>query len=295
MLRDSAPRCVCAAARCASIDGAASTRPTNEEPNGEGDVAGASVLTGAVLDLRLDALTDGRTAFINVTRSMLLNGVATLLRPSLALYELREDIDIDREVIEACRALSESGYRLASDDFVPGSDAEVLLPYVSHVKVDTLVRAREVVAALARSCRCQTPRGRHCSATRTRFVRSSTLSSHTRMADGKTRSRARRRLVRPSPGCSGPTPVPWVGLTSSRRSDLARKSNLLPPIGDLDRRTFRSRPGPRTDNRHRAEEHGGEPLARRFVEVGRTGLEIVHDVASFDLATAPMIEERQSP
>jgi len=46
----------------------------HEEPNGEGDVAGASVLTGAVLDLRLDALTDGRTAFINVTRSMLLNG-----------------------------------------------------------------------------------------------------------------------------------------------------------------------------------------------------------------------------
>ena len=116
----------------------------------EGDVAGASVLTGAVLDLRLDALTDGRTAFINVTRSMLLNGVATLLRPSLALFELREDIQIDHEVIEACRALSEAGYRLALDDFVPGSDAEVLLPYVSHVKVDTLVHSREIVAALAR-------------------------------------------------------------------------------------------------------------------------------------------------
>jgi EAL and modified HD-GYP domain-containing signal transduction protein len=116
----------------------------------EGDVAGAGVLTGAVLDLRLDALTDGRTAFINVTRSMLINGVATLLRPSLALFELREDIRIDREVIEACRALSESGYRLALDDFVPGSDAEVLLPYVSHVKVDTRTLSRETVTELAR-------------------------------------------------------------------------------------------------------------------------------------------------
>ena len=115
----------------------------------EGDVAGASVLTGAVLDLRLDALTDGRTAFINITRSMLLNGVATLLRPSLALFELREDISIDAEVIDACRTLSESGYRLALDDFVPGSAAEVLLPYVSHVKVDTLALSRETVAGLA--------------------------------------------------------------------------------------------------------------------------------------------------
>jgi c-di-GMP-related signal transduction protein len=116
----------------------------------DGDVAGASVLTGAVLDLRLDALTDGRTAFINVTRSMLLNGVATLLRPSLALFELREDIQIDHEVIEACRALSESGYRLALDDFIPGSQAEVLLPFVSHVKVDMLTTSREAVAELVR-------------------------------------------------------------------------------------------------------------------------------------------------
>jgi EAL and modified HD-GYP domain-containing signal transduction protein len=116
----------------------------------EGDLAGASVLTGAVLDLRLEALTDGRTAFINITRSMLLNGVATLLRPALALFELREDVTIDHEVIEACRALSESGYRLALDDFVPGSPAEVLLPFVSHVKVDTLTMPRDTVAALVR-------------------------------------------------------------------------------------------------------------------------------------------------
>ncbi|HLG54629.1 MAG TPA: hypothetical protein VI485_04810 [Vicinamibacterales bacterium] len=38
----------------------------------DGDLAGTRVLTGAVLDLRLDTLTNGRTAFINVTRSMLL-------------------------------------------------------------------------------------------------------------------------------------------------------------------------------------------------------------------------------
>jgi EAL and modified HD-GYP domain-containing signal transduction protein len=116
----------------------------------EGDVAGATVLTGAMLDLRLDALTDGRTPFINVTRSMLINGIATLLRPTLAVFELREDISIDAEVVEACRALCESGYRLALDDFVPGSPAEALLPYVSYVKADTLTMSRANVTALAR-------------------------------------------------------------------------------------------------------------------------------------------------
>jgi c-di-GMP-related signal transduction protein len=116
----------------------------------DGDVAAASVLTGAILDLRLDMLTDGRTPFINVTRSMLVNGIATLLRPSLAVFELREDITVDVEVIEACRALRESGYRLALDDFVPGSPAEALLPFVSYVKMDTLVMTRADVTGLVR-------------------------------------------------------------------------------------------------------------------------------------------------
>jgi len=116
----------------------------------EGDVAGASVLTGALLDLRLDSLTDGRTPFINVTRSMLINGIATLLRPSLAVFELREDIAVDAEVLDACRTLCESGYRLALDDFVPGSPAEELLPFVCYVKADMLVLSREKVTALVR-------------------------------------------------------------------------------------------------------------------------------------------------
>lgn len=122
----------------------------------DGDVAGATVLTGAVLDLRLDTLTDGRTAFINVTRSMLINGIATLFRPALAVFELREDIVIDAEVVEACRSLCESGYRLALDDFVPGSPAEKLLPFVSYVKVDMLALSRDQIAGLLQRL---TPKG----------------------------------------------------------------------------------------------------------------------------------------
>src|SRR4030095_13186161 len=78
----------------------------------DGDFAGARLLADAVLDLRLDTITDGRTAFINLTRSLLLNGAATLLRPEVAVFELREDIVIDAEVIEACSSLSSSGFRL---------------------------------------------------------------------------------------------------------------------------------------------------------------------------------------
>jgi EAL and modified HD-GYP domain-containing signal transduction protein len=116
----------------------------------DGDFAGARLLADAVLDLRLDTITDGRTAFINLTRSLLVNGAATLLRPGIAVFELREDIRVDGDVLEACRSLSSSGYRLALDDFVPGSPAETLLPFVSFVKVDVLNRPRDEVVELAR-------------------------------------------------------------------------------------------------------------------------------------------------
>jgi EAL and modified HD-GYP domain-containing signal transduction protein len=114
----------------------------------DGDFAGARVLTGAVLDLRFDTLTDGRTAFINLTRSMLLNGAATLVRPQAAAFEVREDVGVDSDVIEACASLHAAGYRLALDDFVPGSRAEQLLPFASFVKVDVLALPRQDVVAL---------------------------------------------------------------------------------------------------------------------------------------------------
>ncbi|MGE3178918.1 MAG: EAL and HDOD domain-containing protein [Vicinamibacterales bacterium] len=115
-----------------------------------GDLAGARVLTDALLNLGLENLTDGRTAFINVTRQLLLAGVADLLPKSAAVIELREDIAIDKDVIELCRQLNAGGYALALDDFEPGSAAELLLPHVKYVKVDVLATSAAQRAELAR-------------------------------------------------------------------------------------------------------------------------------------------------
>lgn len=104
-----------------------------------GDLAGARVLTDALLNLGLENLTDGRIAFLNLTRELLLAGAADLLPRTTSVLELREDITIDREVIEACKQLHARNYALALDDFEPGSAAEMLMPYVQYVKVDVLL------------------------------------------------------------------------------------------------------------------------------------------------------------
>lgn len=109
-----------------------------------GDLAGARVLSDTLLTLGLDALTCGKLAFVNLTRSLLVSDAGTLLPATSTVLEIREDVAIDLDVVEACRQLHHKGFALALDDFVPGSPAEALLPYVRFVKVDVLqTQARE--------------------------------------------------------------------------------------------------------------------------------------------------------
>jgi EAL and modified HD-GYP domain-containing signal transduction protein len=115
----------------------------------DGDLASARVLTGAVLDLGLETLTSGRQAFLNVTRSLLLGQIDTLVPSKGVVLEVLETVDVDKEVVEVCRDLQARGYRLALDDFVVGSSAELLLPYVSFVKMDVLTVPPAVVSELA--------------------------------------------------------------------------------------------------------------------------------------------------
>jgi c-di-GMP-related signal transduction protein len=115
----------------------------------EGDVASARVFADTVSSLGLDTLTAGRLAFVNLTRSMLVNDAGMLLPAAATVLELREDIPIDGEVIAACHRLRRAGYSMALDDFVAGSDAEILLPYTTFVKVDVLATPCETWAGLA--------------------------------------------------------------------------------------------------------------------------------------------------
>jgi EAL and modified HD-GYP domain-containing signal transduction protein len=102
------------------------------------DVAAARVLNDAMLTLGLETLTGGRRAFINLTRNLMLSEFATVLPPSAVVLEVLETVEVDAEIIDACKRLRGLGYSLALDDFTLGNGAEALFPYVTYVKVDML-------------------------------------------------------------------------------------------------------------------------------------------------------------
>src|SRR5262249_59876285 len=112
------------------------------------DLAAARVLTDAFMTMDLATLTLGLPAFLNLSKGVLLSCAGTVLPPRSTVLELVEDIEVDADVIEACRALHGLGYAIALDDFSKGTAAEALLPYVQYVKVDVLGTPAAVRAEL---------------------------------------------------------------------------------------------------------------------------------------------------
>jgi len=112
------------------------------------DAASRHTLSTSML-MGLDVLCDGRRAFINATRDVLLKDYVTLLPSAQTVVEVLESVPPDDLVIAACRRLKEAGYQIALDDFVVNDRREPLTDLADIIKVDlrrtTLAQAADLV------------------------------------------------------------------------------------------------------------------------------------------------------
>ncbi len=83
----------------------------------DAEAASRSTVDTSML-IGLDVLCDGRRAFVNCTRDMLLKDYVTLLPSQQTVVEILESVEVDDLVIAACQRLKESGYMIALDDFL---------------------------------------------------------------------------------------------------------------------------------------------------------------------------------
>lgn len=103
--------------------------------NGDRDEASRATMDRSLL-IGLDALCDGRRAFVNCTRNTLLKGLVTLLPSTSTVVEVLENVQPDVEVVAACRSLKEAGYLIALDDFVADDPREALAEIADIIKVE---------------------------------------------------------------------------------------------------------------------------------------------------------------
>ena len=103
--------------------------------NADVDAASRSTLNTSML-LGLDVLCDGRRAFINCSRDILLKEYVTLLPSNQTVVEILESVPADELVVAACRRLKEAGYMIALDDFAVNDPRESLTDFADIIKVD---------------------------------------------------------------------------------------------------------------------------------------------------------------
>jgi c-di-GMP-related signal transduction protein len=122
----------------------------------DADAAARSTLDSSLL-LGLDLLCDGRRAFVNCTRDVLLREYVTLLPSNLTVVEVLETVMLDQMVIDACSRLKEAGYMIALDDFMPDDPRQPLTELADIIKVDmkqTSPRQRAALVQRYGQCRC---------------------------------------------------------------------------------------------------------------------------------------------
>jgi len=103
----------------------------------DGTEASLAVISNTYLFMSQRVVAPPNQAFINLTRDLLLNGVAGLLPSQSTVIEILEDIEPDDMLLKACRDLKEAGYTLALDDYTIDNETQrSLVALADIIKVD---------------------------------------------------------------------------------------------------------------------------------------------------------------
>lgn len=101
----------------------------------DSDAASRSTVDSSLL-MGIDLLCEGRRAFVNCTRDVLLRDYVMLLPSSHTIVEVLESVAADEAILTACQRLKEAGYLIALDDFVANDPRVALIELADIIKVD---------------------------------------------------------------------------------------------------------------------------------------------------------------
>ena len=105
--------------------------------HGDGDLATRTMIDNAVM-FGLGKLAAGLPAFLNCTTESLTGDLVQVLPPGMTVLEILETLEPTPELIESCRKLKKSGFRIALDDFVWKSELQPLVELADYIKIDFL-------------------------------------------------------------------------------------------------------------------------------------------------------------
>ncbi len=113
------------------------------------DFDAQSVISHSLHVFGFDELTQSKKAFINLTRSLLVQQSAMLLPPDKVVIEILDPVSSDDEILRSCQALKQGGYALALGSYALRPGHEQLINLANIIRVDFATESAEVRRAAA--------------------------------------------------------------------------------------------------------------------------------------------------
>jgi EAL and modified HD-GYP domain-containing signal transduction protein len=104
----------------------------------DADEASSKVMVDSFLDIGIHKITDGKKAFVNFTKNLIINESATLFPKDTLVVEVLETIRPTPEIVDKCKSLKNKGYLIALDDFVFSKEFIPLIGLADIIKIDFL-------------------------------------------------------------------------------------------------------------------------------------------------------------
>lgn len=117
------------------------------------DQATSSVLTNSMFLFGMEKLTQGKLAFVNFSRRLLISDVMTFLPNQDVAVEILETVEPDALTLAACEKLKANGYKIVLDDFAYHPRMDPLIEIADIVKIDFLASPPSYCEAITKQFR----------------------------------------------------------------------------------------------------------------------------------------------
>ncbi len=114
------------------------------------DEATSSMIANSHLTVGIEDITFNKPAFINFHKDTLLYRFPSTLDPMSVVIEIVETVEVNDELVQACKHIRNLGYQLALDDYDFAPRWDIFLPFVDYIKVEVEEIEKQGAAAVTK-------------------------------------------------------------------------------------------------------------------------------------------------
>lgn len=116
----------------------------------DGDKATRKLLSQALVDFGLQAVSGGKKAYVNFTTQLIMANLPLLLDKQCFVLEILESVEMNPEILKRLKNYREHGYVLALDDYCGAPLGASVLENLDIIKIDFLGTTPEIRARIAK-------------------------------------------------------------------------------------------------------------------------------------------------